>query len=94
MKFTIMDEEKAELIAYVKSGKNRLKVLRIMERQTQVVFASDICEEVGIRVNHMGALLRELTEKGLLDNPNPKNRRQKLYEISPKGKEIVDYFEK
>jgi DNA-binding MarR family transcriptional regulator len=87
-----MDEEKANLIAYVKSGKNRLKVLKIMKRQEKLVFASDISDEIGIRVNHMGAVLRELTEKGLLNNPNPSNRRQKLYEISEKGKEIVDYF--
>ncbi|WP_297897383.1 winged helix DNA-binding protein [Methanobrevibacter sp.] len=87
-----MDEEKANLIAYVKSGKNRLKVLEIMEKQEKLVFASDITKEVGIRVNHMGALLRELTEKGLLDNPNPSNKRQKLYQINEKGKEILNYF--
>ncbi len=82
----------ANLIAYVKSGKNRLKVLEILDKQEKLVFASDITDEVGIRVNHMGALLRELTEKGLLNNPNPSNKRQKLYEISEKGKEIVNYF--
>lgn len=87
-----MDEEMANLIAYVKSGKNRLKVLEIIEKHEKLVFASDITDEVGIRVNHMGALLRELTEKGLLNNPNPSNKRQKLYEISEKGKEIVNYF--
>lgn len=87
-----MDEEKANLIAYVNSGKNRLKFLEIMEKHDKLVFASDIADEVGIRVNHMGALLRELAEKGLLNNPNPSNNRQKLYEISKKGKEIVDYF--
>lgn len=92
MKINNMDEEKADLIAYVKSGKNRLKVLKIMERQKKLVFASDIADEVGIRVNHMGSVLRELTEKKLLDNPNPSNRRQKLYQISEKGKEILDYF--
>ncbi|OQD59824.1 DNA-binding protein [Methanobrevibacter arboriphilus JCM 13429 = DSM 1125] len=84
----------ANLIAYVKSGKNRLKVLEILDKQEKLVFASDITDEVGIRVNHMGALLRELTEKGLLNNPNPSNKRQKLYEISEKGKEIVNYFNK
>ncbi|MBF4467879.1 MAG: winged helix DNA-binding protein [Methanobrevibacter arboriphilus] len=89
-----MDEEMANLIAYVKSGKNRLKVLEILDKQEKLVFASDITDEVGIRVNHMGALLRELTEKGLLNNPNPSNKRQKLYEISEKGKEIVNYFNK
>jgi len=87
-----MDEKKANLIAYVKSGKNRLKVLKIMEKQEKLVFASDISNEIEIRVNHVGALLRELTEKGLLNNPNPSNRRQKLYEISEKGKEILNYF--
>ena len=87
-----MDEEMANLIAYVKSGKNRLKVLEILDKQEKLVFASDITDEIGIRVNHMGALLRELTEKGLLNNPNPSNKRQKLYEISEKGKEIVNYF--
>jgi len=94
MKIDYMDEEKANLIAYVKSGKNRLKVLKIIKKHGKLVFASDISDEVGIRVNHMGALLRELTKKGLLDNPNPSNRRQKLYQISEKGKEIIDYFEK
>lgn len=89
-----MDEEKANLIAYVKSGKNRLKVLEIIEKHEKLVFASDIADEIGIRVNHMGTLLRELTEKGLLNNPNPSNKRQKLYEISEKGKEILDYFKK
>ena len=87
-----MNEEKANLIAYVKSGKNRLKVLEIMGRQQKLVFASDISDEVGIRVNHMGALLRELAKKKLLDNPNPSNRRQKLYQINAKGKEILEYF--
>jgi len=87
-----MDEEKADLIAYVKSGKNRLKVLKIMEKEKKLVFASDIADEVGIRVNHMGALLRELTKKGLLDNPNPSNKRQKLFQLNNLGKEIVDYF--
>ena len=92
MKINSMEEEKANLIAYVKSGKNRLKVLKIMGRQKKLVFASDIADEVGIRVNHMGAVLRELTKKKLLDNPNPSNRRQKLYQINEKGKEILDYF--
>ncbi|KZX15215.1 hypothetical protein MBCUT_16750 [Methanobrevibacter cuticularis] len=87
-----MDEEKANLIAYVKSGKNRLKVLEIIKKHKKLVFASDIADEVGIRVNHMGTLLRELAEKGLLNNPNPSNKRQKLYQISEKGKEILNYF--
>ncbi|MGL6297625.1 MAG: winged helix DNA-binding protein [Methanobacteriaceae archaeon] len=88
-----MDEDKANLIAYVKSGKNRLKVLKIINNRKKLVFASDIADEVGIRVNHMGAVLRDLTEKELLDNPNPSNKRQKLYQISEKGKEILEYFE-
>ena len=92
MKIEYMDEEKTNLIAYVKSGKNRLKILKIMEKQEKLVFASDISEKVGIRVNHLGAVMRELTKKELLDNPNPSNKRQKLYQISEKGKEILDYF--
>ena len=92
MKIEYMDEEKANLIAYVKSGKNRLKILKIMEKQEKLVFASDISEKVGIRVNHLGAVMRELTKKELLNNPNPSNKRQKLYQISEKGKEILDYF--
>lgn len=79
-----MDEEKANLIAYIKSGKNRLKVLKIMKNQKKLVFAFDIADEIEIRVNHMAAILRELTEKGLLDNPNPSKRRQKLYQINEK----------
>ncbi|MDR0911531.1 MAG: hypothetical protein LBM96_02890 [Methanobrevibacter sp.] len=88
-----MNEEKANLIAYIKSGENRLKALKIMNKQKKLVFASDIVDEIGIRVNHMGALLRDLTTKGLLDNPNPSNKRQKLYQINDLGREILAYFE-
>lgn len=87
-----MNDEQIQLLSYVKLSKYRTKVLLKLNEENKLKFASEIAKSVGIRVNHVGTTLKELTEKQLVYCPNPKVNRGKLYEITDKGKKIAEYL--
>lgn len=82
-----------ELLSYVKLSNYRIKVLLALNKQEKLVLASELSKIIDIRITHIGATLKELTEKKLANCPNPNVKRGKLYEITNIGREIADYLE-
>lgn len=88
------DKKMIELLSYVKLSTYRVKVLLALNKQEKFVLASELSKIIDIRITHIGATLKELTDKKLAFCPNPDVKRGKLYEITDNGRDIADYLEK
>lgn len=75
------------LYAWLKRGKRRRSILTELKKSKEPLTANDLAEKSGIAISQASFTLKELTEKGLIDCLNPKDKIGKLYRISPKGKE-------
>ncbi len=64
------------------------------EQNHEEVFASDIAEALNVSKPNITNLVNSLTSKGLIEqSKNPQDRRRKILEITPKGKEVLEAIE-
>ena len=85
-----MDDETKILIEYMRQSPNRQKVLKSFHgdvlRPTQIAILT------GINKNAVSKYLGQLREKELIYLLNPEFHVGRLYDITEKGKYIIDFF--
>jgi DNA-binding IclR family transcriptional regulator len=75
------------LVTFVKRGKNRLKILKLLagKEKTQ----AELHKESGMYRTHVRRTLLELQEKDLVKCLNPRDRIYKLYKVTTKGNGVL-----
>ncbi len=77
----------AYLIAFVKRGKNRIRILKELSKKDSMTQA-ELHHATGLYRTHVRRTILELEEKKLVKCLNPKDRIHKMYKLTLKGKNI------
>jgi DNA-binding MarR family transcriptional regulator len=75
-------------LAFVLRAKNRVKILETLKGKQFI--SKQIEEETGMYKSHVGRTLKELLSKDLVKCINPEDRNFRFYEITQKGKKVLD----
>ena len=86
-----MDDETKILIEYMKQSKNRQKVLKSFHGD--VLRPSQIAILTEIHISSVSKCLRQLREKDLICLLNPDFHIGRLYDITEKGRYIVEFLD-
>ena len=86
-----MDDETKILIEYMKQSKNRQKVLKSFHEDP--LRPSQISVLIGIHISSVSKCLRQLREKELIYLLNPDFHIGRLYDITEKGKRIINLID-
>ena len=76
------------LVAYVKISSYRLKT--VMSLYDSDKTPSQIAKDTGIRINHISTVLKKLKELGIVVCLNEDDKRNRIYQLTPIGREVVD----
>ena len=79
-----------ELISFIKSSKQRVKILMAFHSSITPSEASRI---TGLSPSHISRSLKEFCDKGIVKCNNPKSHIGKIYSLTEKGQEIKEIFE-
>ncbi|MDR0913099.1 MAG: MarR family transcriptional regulator [Methanobrevibacter sp.] len=87
-----MTEEKrdVESIAYIKLSKHRQKVFINIGDKLKI--PSEISKETGLNIDDVSRALRGLKSKDLVVCLNETDKRARLYELTQKGKAVLEYI--
>ena len=85
-----IDDETKILIEYMKQSKNRQKVLKSFHGD--VLRPSQIATLAEIHISSVSKCLRQLREKELIYLLNPDFHIGRLYDITEKGRYIVEFL--
>ena len=86
-----MDDETKILIEYMKQSENRQKVLKSFHKDP--LRPSQISVLTGIHISSVSNCLRQLREKELIYLLNPDFHIGRLYDITEKGKRIINLID-
>ena len=86
-----MEQKVLDGISYIKSSKNRYKVINSMSSKFKM--PSEISKETSIRLNHVSALLSELKTEGLVECLNEEKKKGRIYCLTELGKEVLEIIE-
>ena len=76
------------LVAYVKISSYRLKTVLSLNESDKT--PSQIAKDTGIRINHISTVLKKLKELGIVVCLNEDDKRNRIYQLTPIGREVVD----
>ena len=79
-----------ELVAWVKRGKRRISILRLLKLSSSPLTANEIKYKLKIAISQASFTLKELSEKSLIECLNPNDKIGKLYKIIKKGEMILN----
>lgn len=85
-----MDKEIIDGIAYIKSSKNRYKVVESLKNEIKI--PSEIANETGIRLNHVSTLLKDLKNENIVECLNEDFKRGRLYNLTDKGNKAIEFI--
>ncbi|WP_410319546.1 ArsR family transcriptional regulator [Methanobrevibacter sp.] len=83
-----MDNEMLGLVAHVKISSYRLKTVLSLNESDKT--PSQIAKDTGIRINHISTVLKKLKELGIVVCLNEDDKRNRIYQLTPIGREVVD----
>lgn len=78
------------LLTYVKPSKYRTNILIALENE-KFKIPSEIANEVGTITSHVSSHLSGLKERGLITCINEEAKKGRLYHITEKGKNVLEY---
>jgi len=84
--------ETLNLIGFILGSDYRQKVLFSLEKGIKT--PKQISKETDIQINHVSNILKELSEKSLVECKTPALRKGRIYQITEKGKEILNKINK
>ena len=77
-----------ELISFIKASEIRLNILESLDERVQT--PTELKEKFKVPMSRISAVLKELSEKGLVENLTPDRRKSKMFQLSKKGKKSLE----
>ena len=91
MKKSLSEEEKWDLIGYIKVSEARYLTLKTL--QYQFLMPSEIAKSTNIQINQISKTLQGLKERDLVICLNEQRRKGRLYKATPLGASIVNILD-
>lgn len=85
-----MNKETISQLAFVRSSKHRENILIFIDDEIKI--PTEIAKNINISSKHISNYLGELKERNIIRCLNEKDKRGRLYELTPLGKEILKYL--
>jgi len=79
-------------LAFIKSGKYRIKVMRYI-RDNNMVTPNDISQSMDVILPQVSRTLSELENKEIILCTTPNRNKGRIYRLTEKGKKILDFLE-
>ncbi|MBE6504081.1 MAG: winged helix-turn-helix transcriptional regulator [Methanobrevibacter sp.] len=86
-----MDDEMLKLMARINISSYRLKTVKALKDGDKI--PSQIAKDADIRINHISSILKELKELGIVVCLNEEDKRNRIYQLTPTGRQIADYLD-
>ncbi|MBR1611781.1 MAG: transcriptional regulator [Methanobrevibacter sp.] len=86
-----MDDETLKVYGYVISSSYREKSVKSLEKSDKI--PTDLADDIGIRINHISKVLKELKDTGVIVCVNEEKRKNRLYKLTPKGEKIAKHID-
>jgi DNA-binding MarR family transcriptional regulator len=80
-------EEKIELLSWIKSGKQRKKIILSIEGKNT---PTQITKDTRLQINHVSKILLEFRKKGIVELINPDKRVGRLYRLTEMGEKLKE----
>lgn len=80
--------------AWLKRGKRRIDVLRLLDNSTRPITINEIKLTSGIAISQASATVSELLEQGLIKCKNPEDKIGKLFEITEESRKLLQLLDK
>ena len=77
-----------ELISFVLASEMRFKILLSLNNKVQT--PTELKKSFNVPISRVSAVLKELSEKGLVENLTPERRKSKIYGITKQGKKVLN----
>jgi len=81
------DEINWDDVSFVKSGKHRKRILELLDKPRT---PTEIKDKTGLHFNAVSRAVIELEDKSLVVCLTPKMKHNRLYQITDKGKKVLD----
>ena len=85
-----MNDETITKLAFVRSSKHRENILLSIGYEIKI--PTEIAQNINISSKHISKYLGELKDKDIVVCLNEKDKRGRLYKLTPIGKEILEYL--
>lgn len=85
-----MNDETIKKLSFVRSSKHRENILRFIGDEIKI--PTEIAQNINISSKHISKYLGELKEKDIVICLNEKDKRGRLYKLTPLGKDILKYL--
>lgn len=85
-----MNEETIEKLSFVRSSKHRENILHFIGDEIKI--PTEIAKDINISSKHISKYLSELKDKDIVVCLNEKDKRGRLYKLTPVGREILSYL--
>lgn len=85
-----MNDETIEKLSFIRSSKHRENILRFIGDEIKI--PTEIAQNINISSKHISKYLGELKEKDIVICLNEKDKRGRLYKLTPLGKDIQKYL--
>lgn len=83
-----MDDETLKVFAYISISSYRSKALKALKNRNKT--PTQIATDSDIRMSHISNILKELKDCGAVECINEQDRKNRIYRITPLGRDIVD----
>ena len=83
-----MDDETLKIFAYISISSYRTKALKALENEDKT--PTQIANDSNIRMSHISNILKELKDCGVAECINEKERKNRIYRLTPLGREIAE----
>ena len=87
-----IDEKTSDALFYVKASPHRVKVLKLLEKEEQLI-PTEIAKLLNIRITRISLVLRQLKEYNLVVCINEESHKFRVYELTVLGEEIANYIQ-
>lgn len=82
-----MDDETLKVFAFISISSYRTKALKALESENKT--PTQIANDSDIRMSHISNVLKELKDCGAAECINEEERKNRIYRLTPLGREIV-----
>ncbi len=83
-----MDDNTLKTFAYINISSYRMKAVKAMQKGNET--PTQIANHSDIRLSHISKVLKELKDCGVAECINEQDRVNRIYRLTPVGREIAD----
>lgn len=85
-----MENEIIKMASFIKSSKNREKI--VISLESKIKIPSEIAKDTELALNYTSMLLKELKDKEIIECLNEDSKRGRFYKLTKEGYNAVNFI--